>query len=648
RRFNMPVSGSLKIFFGRLNRLLTVFILLAVFLSSLPVQAQKRGPSVPPPGKKHEVAVPAPNATSVPSGRYIRANGASSDSPVKVIVGNPTAMVINCYGKSYKVKARTTGVEDEYLMEAADPQWNKIAKEFNGTFSYDGSGKFIKVTKSGKTHLLKMGQKSLPDAAGGREMDVPPQMVGSIPCFPISCLEDFFDVRVTISQNGSTGWVEPLISSVRLEGASNNPKLAVRSTGPVTFKTFRLSKPDRYVIDFSGGVLDTASMRVHHNEIGDIRLGQFTLGPAVTRVVVPVTQGMKITAPLIKTNTESVFAIEIPKTSVSKPASGYGTQKLVSYNVKEDSDKAYKCELQFSGPVQYSWKRTVAPDNRFILDLTNVVLVGKRREYKYNDEFVKSLRISQFQTEPVPITRIVAELTSRGRLKVMSGSTPNSLMLESGRGGIVYAVQNGSGSTTVNMSGSAGSGVGVICIDPGHGGGDCGAIRGGLTEKEVTLDICLRLRDILVSRGWKVLMTRETDRDVTWAGSSNTEELGARVRVGNEGAADVFVSVHCNAAANTAANGTSIHVYKYGDRVLANEMIYPLISATEGANRGVQQDRFFVLAHSKMPAVLVETAFISNPEEAELLASPQFRQRVAEALAEGLNSYAAKYIKQNQ
>jgi len=300
--------------------------------------------------------------------------------------------------------------------------------------------------------------------------------------------------------------------------------------------------------------------------------------------------------------------------------------------------------LQFSGPVQYEWSRLLPPDHRFFLDLPQAVLVGPKQEVQLDGDFVRSVRVSQFEAEPRPVTRVVVDLEQAAETRVALGETPNSLVLEIRHRTIEpsMAMLKGYGTTSFPSAG------GVICLDPGHGGSDPGAVNRslGLMEKEVTLDICLRLAKILRARGWNVVMTRDDDRDVSWAGSSAREELGARCKIANDMGADVFVSVHCNASVSAAVNGTSVHAYKRSDHVLAQELHAPVVSASGRPNRGIQKDRFYVLAHSKMPAILIETAFLSNPEEGRLLGSPDYRQRLAEAMADGLGRYASRFLRQ--
>ncbi|MHB2015859.1 MAG: N-acetylmuramoyl-L-alanine amidase family protein [Candidatus Xenobia bacterium] len=180
---------------------------------------------------------------------------------------------------------------------------------------------------------------------------------------------------------------------------------------------------------------------------------------------------------------------------------------------------------------------------------------------------------------------------------------------------------------------------GVVVLDPGHGGSDPGAISpfSGLREKDVTLAICLKLRQELESRGVKVIMTRDDDRDLTYAGSPDAQELQARADVANSNQADLFISVHCNANTSSEMRGTSLHWYKDIDQ--------PLATALEDAlslgipMNGLVHSSFHVLRNTTAPSVLVETAFITNEEEGGLLGTEAFRDRIATELATGIASY---------
>ncbi len=215
----------------------------------------------------------------------------------------------------------------------------------------------------------------------------------------------------------------------------------------------------------------------------------------------------------------------------------------------------------------------------------------------------------------------------------------------------------------------------TIVIDPGHGGKDPGAIGArGLTEKEVVLDISLRLKTLLQKRlKKKVVLTRARDTFIA---------LNERARLANRGKADLFISIHANASPTPSARG--VEVYLFGratdktalalaarenaathqtaldfEKMILNDMErdFTLNASLEFAHYtqdafldglgakyetpalGVKHAPFYVLAHTRMPAILAEISFISNPREEALLRDDQYRQEIAEALYEGVADY---------
>lgn len=245
---------------------------------------------------------------------------------------------------------------------------------------------------------------------------------------------------------------------------------------------------------------------------------------------------------------------------------------------------------------------------------------------------VRVLRTSNF-----PVARYEAILGEGQSFEFYQNpETPNSLRLR-----LAAGLKPVEASGTASMAGAYGA-SGTIVLDPGHGGGDPGCCNRGLGvwEKDVTLDICLRLREILQKQGWKVDMTRTTDRDVTYAGSPDLMELQARADVANKNNSDLFVSVHCNASVSSASRGSAIYWYKPEDQALA-QYLDVLDDRLGFEQDGTIQNSFAVLRLTHMPAVLVETAFLTNPTEGRLLATPEIRQKVAELLAEALGKYMA-------
>lgn len=208
-----------------------------------------------------------------------------------------------------------------------------------------------------------------------------------------------------------------------------------------------------------------------------------------------------------------------------------------------------------------------------------------------------------------------------------------------------------------------------VVVDAGHGGHDPGATHHGLREKDLALDIARRLEAELHTHGLSVAMTRRGDEFIA---------LSRRPHVANRMPADLFVSVHINANHNRHVSG--VEVYYPRESVVHAEAPFPphidpdevalptttikrilwdlVLSRTRHHSarmalhicralrnrlgvrcRGVRGARFVVLREARMPAVLVEVGYISNRPEASRLASPSYRQAIAQAIAEGIVAY---------
>ncbi|NER35800.1 MAG: N-acetylmuramoyl-L-alanine amidase [Oscillatoria sp. SIO1A7] len=169
----------------------------------------------------------------------------------------------------------------------------------------------------------------------------------------------------------------------------------------------------------------------------------------------------------------------------------------------------------------------------------------------------------------------------------------------------------------------------LVIIDPGHGGSDPGAVGiGGLREKDVVNDISRQVTRILEENGIQVRMTRQSDR---------TLELRPRTELANRVNADLFVSIHANAAPGgySSANGVETFYYQSGRR-LAQNIQGSIMESFNMRNRGVKRARFYVLRHTRMPAVLVEVGFVTGSSDSRILAQPAQRSRMAQAIARGI------------
>ncbi|WP_138207526.1 N-acetylmuramoyl-L-alanine amidase [Haloimpatiens lingqiaonensis] len=184
-----------------------------------------------------------------------------------------------------------------------------------------------------------------------------------------------------------------------------------------------------------------------------------------------------------------------------------------------------------------------------------------------------------------------------------------------------------------------------ICIDPGHGGYDSGAVGPtGLKEKDVTLAVALKLGKILSDKGIDVVYTRTSDK-VYWQ-SNESEDLKARVNIARESGADYFVSIHCNAF-NSAAKGIetyfSLNNNQNGEsKKLAEAIQKCLVNEIGLSNRGVKTANYYVNKWASCPSILTELAFISNPNEERILRSNTYQQKFAEAISHGILNFLGK------
>jgi N-acetylmuramoyl-L-alanine amidase len=184
-----------------------------------------------------------------------------------------------------------------------------------------------------------------------------------------------------------------------------------------------------------------------------------------------------------------------------------------------------------------------------------------------------------------------------------------------------------------------------ICIDPGHGGTKPGAVANGIIEKEVNLIVSMLVRDMLHAHGIEVLMTRTEDRDVT---------LKQRTELANSKNADAFVSIHHNGTANTKDRGIEIyHSIVGGEGLRLAYLIHECYRALilELPSRGIKtrkgsdgRDYYHVIRETKMPAVITEGGFITNPEDAALIKTKSFQERQAQAISQGIMLWGEKNI----
>lgn len=321
----------------------------------------------------------------------------------------------------------------------------------------------------------------------------------------------------------------------------------------------------------------------------------------------------------------------IPNVSLAK---GNISVEKISHNLmtSEQGDTYLHIEINTNREVK-NFSIQENPNNKYqlIFNIEDAQISNISRQEKLDGNIAKKVFLQEKKD------------TVQGKIYLQEEVNNNYKIYSLGKKGIAIDIFNSVVNTPV-ASDVALSNVKnkIITIDPGHGGSDSGAIGpNGYTEKEGAFAISQKVASILNQSGAKVVMTRDSDVDVYGPNASARNELQARVDVGNNANSDIFVSIHCNAFVNPAANGTQTFYYgsSYQGQRLAQSIQEKMIEANGLRDRGISTCNFYVVKHSYMPAVLIETAFITNYDEEALLSDDEWQTTMAKAIAEGINEY---------
>ncbi|MGQ9634744.1 MAG: N-acetylmuramoyl-L-alanine amidase [Bryobacteraceae bacterium] len=408
------------------------------------------------------------------------------------------------------------------------------------------------------------------------------------------------------------------VTSVRFWPLGESTRVVIEVSGEFTYRYDRLSNPERIYFDIPGSRPVLSKQRILTIPVGDTLLQQIRVSetqPNVTRVVLDLNIRAEFTAAQLANPPRLVVELKPP----ARPAS----QAIMP---------------EASGPAAPQAKPAPAPTQ------------------------AAAARAASAKPEPPKDGAPASMDASRGA----AAAAQERIAVPAKRG------RTGSSSLVRAL----GLKLGKVVIDPGHGGHDTGTIsKSGLMEKDLVLDVALRLGPLIEERlNAEVLYTRKDDTFVP---------LEARTAFANAQKADLFLSIHANSGV-TSATGFETYYLNFGAskrdlEVAAREnagserTIHELESLIEKIlkkdkadesrefaaavqsalfkdmvrvnrqlrNRGVRSAPFLVLIGANMPSILVEIAFLSNPNEERLLKQESYRQRLAESLAKGVSQYAS-------
>ena len=327
---------------------------------------------------------------------------------------------------------------------------------------------------------------------------------------------------------------------------------------------------------------------------------------------------------------------------------------------------SHEVRLPESGLVRLGANRFAGRPERLYLDVPGV-WVGRRYEsgIEVGDGLLAGVRLGQ---NTLSHSRLVIDLERYDHHRLFTLPSPPRIVID------VYGdrptfKRDSSGRLPTELRR-----VHTIVVDPGHGGRDPGATGiGGLHEKTVNLSIAKRLAKRLESRGFKVILTRSSDK---------TLDLEERTAIAESARGDVFISIHANASRRAKTRGLEIYTLdenherhsldvasrengvpaakldplqralarlRVGEAGSYSKRLASLVHASviEGARKskrsvpdlGLKKGPFYVLFMSSMSSVLVETGFLTNKRDAKLLRSTKYQRELAEEIAEGVHQY---------
>ena len=386
-----------------------------------------------------------------------------------------------------------------------------------------------------------------------------------------------------------------------------------------TGKMFYLADPNRAVIDLPNTFLDRKFRNMEIPLCLDgsckdtAKIGQFERD--IARIVINSDKA-KNYLPIYSQDSQSFYIIDTDK--LDHTALAQNVSNINKVFVRRIDSKTSELILSFSSPVVHSILRT---DNSLNLFLFNVQSYNEQDIIKtlngsYYGRFTLSLLPKIGVKAGLPINKndnvkIEQSIDSKAlKITIIRGHQDNVIIDKPSRKAIIK---------------------GKIVLDAGHGGSDYGAIREGINEKDITLEIVQRVDAILRSKGYKVALVRPDDTFVS---------LEDRVLFAESQEPEIFVSVHVNSAVSNDPCGIETHWYHDYSKNLAEIIHKHMIKQIPSAkDRGLFKSKFYVINHTTVPAVLCEIGFLSNPEERNELITESRKQRTAKAIAEGIIEY---------
>ena len=437
-----------------------------------------------------------------------------------------------------------------------------------------------------------------------------------------------------------------------------------------------LSNPTRLVIDLPGTTVIDPDTQAFGGAVKEVRVG--TLDAETTRLVVEYNSGYTVDPEQVQVRGEGSrqWTVQLPEaTEVDEPVAQRSEQGRTGSSTPELTASNSVSNRPVQGAQTRIQGITTTSDGFFIrtagetadVDVSRSEEDGRRYITMTFDRAAIALGLTRAR---LPVTRYsvngwqveqVSAEPAKAQIKMALGEESPDWDISANEGGIVILPKEVSISSIPDVGEPASTGTSTVAsavrqpaatrqvmpttpgelptlpngrftivIDPGHGGRDPGAVGiNGLQEKQVVNDIAPRVAAILREQGANVVMTRDSDIEV---------DLAPRVQTAERVNASIFVSIHANAISMSRPDVNGLETFYASDsgRRLADTVHGTVLRAMGMRDRRVRAARFYVIRRTSMPAILIETGFVTGAEDAPNLANPAWRERMAQAIAEGI------------
>lgn len=393
-----------------------------------------------------------------------------------------------------------------------------------------------------------------------------------------------------------------LVQDISFFQKDQEHKVYIKTSFPAVYDLKTAVNPNRLIIDFDGATLDgsTNPLPGDGKWISQVRMSQFN--PDTVRVVLDL--NVNDTAPCFVLHArDNPNLLEIRTIQRIRQVNWFDTEQ--------------------------GGRLTIEADGELVSEITKSNNSDKLQIDLDYSRFEPGLSVPKFRNSYVKEVRLVPVSTTEVRIDLdLNRWTGYDTQLSSDRRKL-----------TINFKKSPLIGKTII-IDPGHGGVDSGACgRQGIREKDVNLEVAMHLKGDLENAGASVVMTRIDD---TFIG------LYERPFLANFLYADLFVSVHTNNHPDSSVNGIEVwyRQNRSESQTLAKDVLEQIIQTTGFKSLGIKSNRvdddFVVVREPQMPSILVEVGFLSNFQEESVITTPEFRQKAAAGIFQGVMNYFQK------